>query len=520
MIRVASQNVSRLIVVGLFLLVSSSAVSPVIGYAAISPSTFRQDQQPAKRSSIADRRFDWPSRDQWIRVLSMRDYNTRVVLLGVAVLGGAAGMVGSFTLLRKRALLGDALAHASLPGIAAAFILATVLGGNGKSLPVLLLGATASGMIGVGLVVLLRNKTRLKEDTALGITLSVFFGIGVALLGIIQQMKSGSAAGLESFIYGKTASMTAGDARIIIVASMVSMIGCVLLFKEFKLLCFDDGYAGSRGLPVWVLDFALMSIVVLVTIVGLQAVGLVLMVALLVIPAAAARFWTDQMSSLAMIAAVLGVVGGIMGAASSALFPRLPSGAMIVLVCAALFGFSMFFGTARGVFIRLLRRSRLNDRVRMQHLLRGMYEQDEQSHSGTPMQNDSQENGQPAENNTPAKGLRTKQGVSIEKLLQIRSWSKRELQRVVARAKDQGWVRDSANGLRLTGPGQTEAARRTREHRLWEMYLITHADIAPSRVDREADDIEHVLEPELVEELEALLDQQPISIDVPASPHA
>ncbi len=449
--------------------------------------------------SIAARGAQWPDGHQLRSVLLLEDYNTRVVVLGVAMLGIASGLVGSFTLLRKRALMGDALAHASLPGITTAFMLATWLGYDGKSLPLLLIGAAVGGLVGVGLIVLLKSQTRLKQDTTLGIVLSVFFALGVAMLGVIQQMTSGSAAGLETFIYGKTASMTRFDGWLIAIASLIAIGGCVLAFKEFKLLCFDEDFAGSRGVPTRLLDMILMGLVVLITIVGLQAVGLILMVALLVIPAAAARFWTESMWRMAVISSLLGMIGGVLGAGVSALFPRLTSGAMIVLVCAGLFLLSMVFGRSRGVLVRLLRRRRLNRRVHRDHLLRGMFESGEA-------------------------GIGDEEGslrpwITMDELLRRRSWSRRELQKSIRQASDEGWLRRDNGCIGLTVAGYAEAARLTRQHRLWELFLIHHADVAPSRVDRDADMIEHVLEPELVEELERLLAQETIRITVPTSPH-
>jgi len=449
--------------------------------------------------SLADRSVDWPTVSQWRRVVLLEDYNTRVVLFGVAVLGVAAGLVGSFTLLRKRALLADALSHASWPGIGLAFIIASQFGMNAKSLPILLFGATATGLLGVGVVLLVRSQTRLKEDAGLGIALSVFFGAGMGLLGIVQQMETGNAAGLEGFIYGKTASMNANDAKLIAAASGIAIVCLLMLFKEFKLLCFDESFAGSRGMPVLGLDLALMGVVVLVTIVGLQAVGLILVVALFVTPAAAARFWSEKLWVVAWLAALLGGIGGVVGGAASAVFPRLPSGAMIVLASTGLFVFSMFFGTARGVLVRWLRRYHVNRRVRRQHLLRGLFELLELD---------------------DAKSLPQRRApVSFEKLLNLRSWSRLRLQRTIAAAQWDGLVTPNREGVGLSHAGYIEAARLTREHRLWELYLITYADVAPSRVDRDADAIEHVLEPELVDELEKLLEQQPVQISVPANPH-
>ncbi len=275
----------------------------------------------AQTRSITDRSIGWPTWEQWQRVLLIEDYNTRVVVFGTAILGCAAGAVGCFTLLRKRALMGDAISHATLPGIAMAFILANFFGWNSKSLPLLLCGATVTGLLGVGVILVLRNLTRLKEDTALGVVLSVFFGAGIALLGVIQQMPSGHAAGLESFVFGKTASMGAADAKLIAAAALLCLAVCGLLYKELKLLCFDEAFAGSRGFPVVALDLALMSTVVIISIVGLQAVGLILMVALLIIPAASARFWTEQLWQMLLIASLLGTISGMFGAATSACSP-------------------------------------------------------------------------------------------------------------------------------------------------------------------------------------------------------
>ncbi|MFG0254271.1 MAG: metal ABC transporter permease, partial [Rhodopirellula sp. JB053] len=424
------------------------------------------------------------------------DHNTRVVIFGTAILGFAAGLVGCLTLLRGRALVGDALAHAALPGIAGAFLIATALGGDGKSLPILLLGATVSGLFGIVSILLIRRMTRIKEDAALGIILSVFFGLGVALLGIVTQMDRGNAAGLESFIYGKTATMTAGDAKLIAVTSTVCVLLCIALLKEFKLLCFDEAFAGARGYPVVLLDAILMSIVVIVTIVGLQAVGLVLVIALLVIPAASARFWTDRLIVMMVIASVLGMVGAFVGSAASAMLPRLPSGAMIVLAAGTGFLVSFLIGTRRGVLVRLWRRRQLNESIDHQHLLRELYEMFEQDPERV--------------------------SVPYDELLERRSWSRKRLRRMLEHASRDGWITENVSKMEfaLTDRGQTEAKRLTRRHRLWELYLIRYADIAPQRVDRDADAIEHVLEPEIVAELETLLDNELGKTRMPDDPHA
>ncbi|MEX0677340.1 MAG: iron chelate uptake ABC transporter family permease subunit [Pirellulales bacterium] len=457
----------------------------------------------AEHRSITDRSVDWPTWHQWRRVLLLQDYNTRVVLLGTTLLGLAAGAVGNFTLLRKRALMGDALSHATLPGVGLAFVLVTLAGGDGKSLPLLLAGAAVTGMLGLAAILFIRNATRLKEDAALGIVLSVFFGAGVAVLGVAQQMKTGHAAGLEAFIYGKAASMGALDAELIGIAALIAAVVCVLLFKELRLLCFDEAFAGSRGYPVFVLDAVLMILVVMVTLIGLQAVGLILMVALLVVPAAAARFWTERMSTMAAISAAIGAASALVGAAMSALFPRLPSGAMIVLVATCAFLLSMFLGTERGVVVRTVRGRRLRKKIHRDHLLRALYEVLEARAAAEPVAG--------GEQAAP---------VTVAELASARSWNPGQLGRLIRFADARGLVRTDHEGrVRLTPEGYRAAVKVTYDHRLWELFLTHYADIAPSQVDRGADAIEHVLDADMIAELESLLPDHEQEKPVPPSLH-
>lgn len=458
----------------------------------------------AVQRTLTDRSIDWPTWEQWQRIILLEDYNTRVVILATTLLGMASGIVGSFTLLRRRALMGDALSHATLPGIGLAFLLGPFLGIHGKSLPMLLIGAAISGTLGMLSILLIRNFTRIKEDAALGIVLSVFFGSGVAILGIVQQTKTGGAAGLEAFIYGKTASIVASDAWLIGEAGLVAIVVLAILFKELKLICFDQAFAAARGFPILTLDCILMGTVVLVTIVGLQAVGLVLMIALLVIPAAAARFWTFEMRSMVWIAGILGAISSMLGAGLSGVLPNLPSGAMIVLTAASMFLFSLLFGSARGVAIRAIRRNRLNSRIHRQHVLRGIYEILEEQLGWNETR---------SSNELPP--------IPMNKLLSKRSWSLRRLEQELRGCERSGWIvrKRAVDSVMLTESGIREAERLTHEHRLWELYLINYADIAPSKVDRDADTIEHVLDSSMIDQLESLLHRSRVQAGVVANPH-
>ncbi len=264
-----------------------------------------------------------------------------------------------------------------------------------------------------------------------------------------------------------------------------------------------------------------MALVVVVTIVGLQAVGLILMIALLIIPAAAARFWTEKLARMFLISGCIGAASGWLGAGTSALFSKLPSGAMIVLVCTMLFIVSMIFGTARGLLVRVQMRTRLNRSVDRQHLLRALYELLEEGTknrvAGMGVSNANRSDIGGGSDIGRDKGKERKRSVSLDALMRKRSWSKSRLLREIRRSHADEFVEWVGERLRLTRRGRAEAARLTRQHRLWELYLITYAEIAPSRVDRDADAIEHVLEPEIVAELESLLAREQAA--VPASPH-
>ena len=437
--------------------------------------------------------------DQILRTISLRDYNTRLVLTGTTLLGVASGVMGTYMLLRRRSLIGDALGHATFPGIALAFIVMVAIGGEGKSLPGLLVGAAVTGLLGVGAVVFIRHWTRIKEDAALGIVLSVWFGFGVALMGLVQSMPGADAAGLESFIYGKTASMVQSDAILIAATAVAIVVVCALLSKEFAILSFDIDLARTQGWPLIKIDMIMMLLVTVVVVVGLQAVGLILVVALLIIPAVAARFWTQRLRYMIWIAALVGALSGLVGAAFSSLFARLPAGAIIVLTGACIFVLSLVFGTHRGMLVLLVRRRRLNKRIRYQHPLRALWE------SGEILESQSNHDGD----------------IEWSWLLKQRVWSERTLHRLLSSASRKGLVSfdTAAKIVRLTDRGRNEAARVVRNHRLWELYLIHYADIAPSHVDRDADDVEHVIGSELVRELEKAIRESGDGMLPPESPH-
>lgn len=297
-------------------------------------------------------------------------YNAALVGVGAALLGFAAGAAGTFLFLRKRALVSDALAHATLPGVALAFIAMVALGGDGRSLPGLLAGSAASAWIGLLLVEWIARRTRLSEDAAIGAVLSVFFGLGVVLLTVIQTMSAGRQAGLESFLLGSTAGMLFEDAVVIALGGALAVAATWALRRPMTLVAFDAEFAAASGTDVRRVDLAMMGLVLAVTVIGLKLVGLILIVALLVIPPVTARFWTDRSGRAIWIAGGLGSVSGYVGAALSASAPALPTGPLIVLFAALLFLLSLLFAPVRGVAAAILRHRRFQTRVhRRQGLL-------------------------------------------------------------------------------------------------------------------------------------------------------
>jgi len=413
-----------------------------------------------------------------LRLLRLQDVNTWIVLIGTGLLGLSSGIIGSFAVLRRQALVGDAVAHAALPGICVAYLLF-----RDASFPLFLLGALVSGVLGVLCVSFVRSQTRIKEDAAIGLMLSVLFGLGMVLLRRIQSDPQGSRAGLSTFLYGKAAGMTWPDVMLIASAGAVVVVVVAALFKEFRVLSFDRQFAATLGWPVFRLDVLMMFLLCVCTVAGLPAVGVVLMAALLIIPGAAARFWTDHLGWMLILAGGVGMLSCAVGTGISANVGNLPAGPTIVLVAAGVFVLSMLSAPRRGLLAEGMRRWSMRRRYAMQNLLRAMWEAGE------------------ATGDLSAR-------VTLGELLQSRSWSAGALTRHLRRAAARRWVRPDADAYRLTPAGVEEAARIARAHRLWEAFLLEDAAVAPEYAHRYADQIEHVLPPDVLNRLEVRLQAQ------------
>lgn len=305
----------------------------------------------------------------WAALSLSLGYNATLVTLGASLLGAAAGMAGTFLYLRKNALISDAISHATLPGLGFAFLVAFGFGIDGRQLLILLSGSALSAALGLYFVNWLTRETRLTQDTAIGCVLSVFFAFGVVLLTIIQVIPAGRKAGLESFLLGSTAGMLYSDALLILILSIITALVLFVFLRPIKLVAFDQGYSETLGISVRRVDFIILMVTLAVTVLGMKIVGLILIVALLIIPAVSARFWSERTNIILVTATLFGALSGYIGSAISAVSPGLPTGPIIVLCCFGLFLFSFLFAPKRGVLAVALDHYRFQKAV---HLTQGL----------------------------------------------------------------------------------------------------------------------------------------------------
>lgn len=401
--------------------------------------------------------------------------NAVYVLVGCLSLGVSAGLLGCFAFLRKRSLLGDALAHAALPGVCMAFIL------SGQKDPLILLaGAMTSCWVGAISVDVLVKYTRCKEDSALGMVLSFYFGVGILMLTAIQKQGNAAQSGLDKFLFGQAASLLGRDIATLSTLAVLLCVAVALFYKEFKAVSFDRDFAMASGLPTRLIEYTLASLIVLAVCIGLQAVGVVLMAAMLVTPAAAARYWTDRLGRMLLLAALFGGLSGALGAVVSYYGQRMPTGPWMVVAVSTIFLLSLFIAPKRGVAPRWWRMRRFRLKTAEENLLRTFFKV--------------------SETHGPNATL------SLPELMQERYASMAQLRKTLARLTAKGSMRAVSPGrFTLTEAGASEAAAVTRRHRLWEVYLTCQLEIAPDHVHDDAEEIEHILTPEMEQQIMELL---------------
>lgn len=407
--------------------------------------------------------------------LSLSDPNVRLVILGILLFASSCAVVGCFTFLRKKSLVGEAIAHSVLPGICLAFILF-----QSKSLFILVLGAAFTGWLSLLSIEYIGNKTRLKPDAVIALVLSVFFGLGILMLTSIQNSGNAAQSGLNHFLFGQAASINRADIISFAVVAIIVLITVILFFNPFKLLSFDEDFAKSVGVPVKLMKFLLSSLTVLTVAVSIQAVGVVLVAAMLITPAAGARFWTNDLVKMMFIAAFFAILAGIAGAFISYELPSMPTGPWIVTIVSIIAILSMIFSPERGFLSRLLKRRGHDQKVLIENVLKIFY------HLGEAQQDFAK-------------------SYSMQQLQKRRDFKTGRLTEALRKLKGHQMIEEQANKMyKLTPEGEFEAKRIARLHRLWELYLTRYLRLREDHVHDDAESMEHIITPEI----EALLEKE------------
>jgi len=418
----------------------------------------------------------------------------RAPTVGSMLMCLSAALVGVVVFLRKESLLGEALAHASYPGVILGVIAAGAFGlesrYEGALLPLLIMGgAFVTALLGMWAIYLMTRVFNVRSDAALCFVLSSFFGIGIALVSQVQFTFATLYQKAQVYLYGQAATMTDLHIRIYGVLALVVIGALFLFYKELQLITFDAAYAKSLGFPVRFIEALFLFMAVLAIIIGIRSVGVVLMSAMLIAPAAAARQYTHRLSVMFLLAALFGLASGFLGNFLSAEFSAaldlrypgsrlsIPTGPMIVMTAAALCLLSLFLAPERGLFLRALRIAKFRYKRICENLLKALWR------------------------------LGPKRPVSFEQVIRFQSGRKGYLRFIMARLVRTGWVKRIPPGkFRLTEEGERWAAKIVRLHRLWEVYLANYLEVGADRVHRSAEEMEHIITPELERELELLLE--------------
>lgn len=429
---------------------------------------------PAEAARVAEL-ADWDFGERALRFFSLQDAAVRHALAGSVLLGICCGLMGAFLVVRKLALMGDALSHAVLPGVAIGFLWSMT-----KNPLAIFVGAVGAGLLGAVVVQLIRGTTRHKEDAALGFVLSSFFGVGIVLFTMIQNLPGGAKSGLDKFMFGQAAALGPEDVMLLLVVALLAVGAVLLFYKEYVVTSFDEGFAGSLGLPLRFYHYSLMLLLAFAIVSALQAVGVVLVSAMLVIPAAAAFLLTDRMGWMLVLSAVFGMLAGVAGAFFSFAGRSLPTGPFMVLSAAAVFLLALLLAPRHGLLTRLWRRHSRSARIRRENTLKAIYHVMEDGGFGS----------EAVRAGDVALRRRETEAVARQELAAL------------CRA---GLATEEAGQIALTPEGWRRACEIVRNHRLWELYLTNAAQVAPDHVHDDAEQIEHVLGEETVRRLERRL---------------
>ncbi|MBS0262785.1 MAG: metal ABC transporter permease [Planctomycetes bacterium] len=412
---------------------------------------------------------------QFVRFWSFQDRAVQTAALGVLLLAISSGTLGCFIVLRRMSLLGDSLGHAVLPGVCIGYLVQLR-----KDPWWIVSGALVSAFLASWLIGFIRRHTRLKSDAVMGLVLSGFYGVGTMLLTWIQRIPAGNQSGLNGFLFGQASAISERDLYVMGALSLV-IVGLVMaLFKELVLASFDEGFASTIGVPVRTLHYLLMGLTAIAVVIAIQAVGLVLVSAMLITPAATALLATDRMRSVVILSVLFGVFSGMVGLSVSFLNSHYPTGPFVVLTLALVFAGMYLFSPRYGVASRAIRRRRQSQRTQRENVLKSIY------HSLAGCAN----------------------AVKINELATLRQETPAEIRSTFSMLMRRGWAQLEGDQARLTDAGLRRAQELDRNYRLWEQFLTDEINLPIDHTQRDAENIEHILGPELVRELEARFEQR------------
>ncbi|GAA4823447.1 metal ABC transporter permease [Algivirga pacifica] len=406
----------------------------------------------------------------------LRDPNVRWVVIAILLICSSTAIVGSFAFLRKRALIGDAVSHAILPGICLAFMLT-----GGKHPFWLMAGAILIGLLSMKIIDFITVNSRIKPDTALALVMSVFYGLGVLLLTRIQSSGNAAQAGLDKFLFGKAAAMMQEDVITYSLFSIFLLLVITILFKSFVVTIFDRQHAALIGLPVNKLEGVMAILTVIAIAIGIQAVGVVLMSALLITPAAAARYWTNNLKIMLLLAALFAMVSGVSGAFVSYAMPKMPTGPWIVMFLTLITGISVLIGSKKGYWVTRKGKQQINQKIIQENVLKALYQLGE------------------VRNNFEDPFLKSE-------LRKKRKYGRLRQRNALKQLEKEACIKIEGEYIYLTRKGLDEGQRITRLHRLWEVYLTKYLKLPADHVHEDAEAMEHLITPELEIELEKVLD--------------
>lgn len=416
----------------------------------------------------------------------------RAPTIGCMLMCLSAALVGVIAFLRKQSLVGEALSHASFPGVILGVLSAGTLFEETSSLfwlpPLTIAGAFLFAWLGLIGIHFLETRGKVRSDSALCFILSAFFGLGITLASHVQFVHSNLYIQALSYLYGQAATMI--DIHVLIYGLLsIAVLAMIMIFyKELQILIFDKHYAKSLGIRVQMIRSLTVLLMALAIVIGIRSVGVVLMSAMLIAPAAAARQFTHRMSRMFILAGIFGLLSGYLGVLSSVeltnsfseRFPNerlaFPTGPMIVLVATLICLIALLFAPERGLVTRLIRRLYFRHTCTSENILKAMWR------------------------------LNPKAEHSLSELMRFQNVSKLYLILIMRQLKRSGWIEIAKRGgYKLTSDGFHRASHIVRLHRLWELYLADYLGIGAERVHRSAEEMEHIITPELERELTELL---------------